>query len=697
MEELINWFYDEKCTNIELNIQPDEIQFNFEELGNLKLHFNFPIGDINVLAIRYNFNDFILHKLISTYLTAALNPTTTPGKNWSGWQTNNINGWQIIDTPGIIPIKNIISTLGNTDKPDKPDKPDNTNTTDKPDTTNTTDKPDEPDTTNTTDNISKTNKTNKINKINNTTIADKSVIISKLGRLIAKVYPSEYWPLIWQADSTLHIVSKTFTYNYDTFRLITLLLKNVIKADLLQNGRANKIYKPLPPYIKNINRDNIYLENDTIYTIADITTALNNIIDKLEKARVIIGDFMANIDHTLMPHELELYTSNWLAYEMLLCAIQNFTQFKLENYSSPNLKLRDHIRIFRVQYNDLSLASRFDKLMTRSNTTLYHGSGLPNWYSIFYNGLYDGTTSKILLNGAAHGIGIYLSNYFSMSYGYSCAHLTPNTPVLVGVFQLDTTDINNYKKTTSIYVVDKPEILALRYLIWIEPLPNLTKNTTLAYENYKISCDEFKILDKYFISDGAATQACTETLLKSQKGITRKYKEMQKMTEQQNTPDSGLDYNFNIPDEDNYNIWQVLISKNNFFDTDPTITFAKQTLLYQDMHTFNIKHIVFEITLPDDYPHSPPFIRIITPRFVHLTGHITIGGSICSELLMKQNWVPTLSILKVMIIICHNMIDGGARLSRGSELLRPYTFAEAESAYNRMVKTHGAEWSISKK
>jgi hypothetical protein len=39
-----------------------------------------------------------------------------------------------------------------------------------------------------------------------------------------------------------------------------------------------------------------------------------------------------------------------------------------------------------------------------------------------------------------------------------------------------------------------------------------------------------------------------------------------------------------------------------------------------------LSHIVY----PSDYPNSPPFVRIIRPRFQYMTGHVTIGGSICT-------------------------------------------------------------------
>lgn len=51
----------------------------------------------------------------------------------------------------------------------------------------------------------------------------------------------------------------------------------------------------------------------------------------------------------------------------------------------------------------------------------------------------------------------------------------------------------------------------------------------------------------------------------------------------------------------------------------------------------NINSIVFEIRFPPNYPLSPPFFRIITPRFLPFIhgggGHVTGGGSICMDLL----------------------------------------------------------------
>jgi len=648
MEELINWFYDQNLEGFELNIEPDETLFSSLKVGDIRMRAGGASGAGQVCV---DFHSFVQQKIAMTYLAQVLGGTVAnSAKNWAGWRQTETGGWLSI-TSDTSPIKELLKAMSTSGTKDSKD-------------------------------------------------ANDVGWTQALCRLIAGVYPAEYWPLIWQPESDMHLVSRTFLNNYETYNLIVLLLKQVIKADMLAAGRANQIYQPRPPYITGVGKDNLVLGNGAVRPIPGLVAALDQITARLSEARVGIPGAIS-INTALLPKEEDLYSMDWLAYEMLLCAIQNFTQFKLDNYSMPtpvaagSKKLGENIRVFRVQYNDLSLAKRFDPLMTQTGKTLFHGSALPNWYSIFYNGLYVGTKSKLLLHGAAHGGGIYLSDNFNLSLGYSMGRgEQPNdeTPYLIGVFQLETPDVKTYKKTTNIFVVDKADILALRYLIWVDK-PRDSKKTS----PQRITGDDLKLLNEYFISDGAAKQTQAETLLKSSKGIVRKQKEMQKMFEQQNSPECGLDYKFDLPDEDNFNRWLVSVSRKAFFDTDPGVALSAQAPLYQDMMACGVEYINFEITLPDDYPLSPPFIRIITPRFIHLTGHITIGGSICSELLMKQNWVPTLSILKVMIIVCHNMVDGGARLERGAGLLRPYTFAEAESAYNRMIRTHGTEWTGGKK
>jgi len=47
-----------------------------------------------------------------------------------------------------------------------------------------------------------------------------------------------------------------------------------------------------------------------------------------------------------------------------------------------------------------------------------------------------------------------------------------------------------------------------------------------------------------------------------------------------------------------------------------------------------------------DYPVDPPFVRVVRPRFAFHSGHVTIGGSICMELLTRSGWSPCASSLQ---------------------------------------------------
>ena len=104
---------------------------------------------------------------------------------------------------------------------------------------------------------------------------------------------------------------------------------------------------------------------------------------------------------------------------------------------------------------------------------------------------------------------------------------------------------------------------------------------------------------------------------------------------------------------------------------------------------------------------------MIRPRFVYRTGHVTIGGSICTEMLTSAGWSPTMTMesvrrpqavrrppralslsprhhrmpSQVLLAIRANMLDGGARIDARQK--HDYTEIEARAAYERMVREHG--------
>ena len=135
-------------------------------------------------------------------------------------------------------------------------------------------------------------------------------------------------------------------------------------------------------------------------------------------------------------------------------------------------------------------------------------------------------------------------------------------------------------------------------------------------------------------------------------------------------------FEVSVPDESYAFLWEV-----DFFD------FEKGTPLAKDLQKVRGGRITLHVAFPADFPSRPPYVRVIRPRFAFRTGHVTIGGSICTEVLTSAGWSSTMTIESVLIGIRTNMLVGGARLDL--RIKHDYTEAEARDAFNRMVREHG--------
>lgn len=100
------------------------------------------------------------------------------------------------------------------------------------------------------------------------------------------------------------------------------------------------------------------------------------------------------------------------------------------------------------------------------------------------------------------------------------------------------------------------------------------------------------------------------------------------------------------------------------------------------------KEVKFEIRFSSNYPNDPPFVRIISPRFTFRTGHVTIGGSICTEGLTKNGWNAQRTIENILVEIFLNVEVGNGSLDiHGSSY--DYQLSEALNAFQRSLSVHG--------
>lgn len=124
------------------------------------------------------------------------------------------------------------------------------------------------------------------------------------------------------------------------------------------------------------------------------------------------------------------------------------------------------------------------------------------------------------------------------------------------------------------------------------------------------------------------------------------------------------------------------------------IDFDKKSRLGKDLAKYSSKYkeepiIYLEVSFPEAYPMAPPFLRVTKPRFQFLTGHVTIGGSICMELLTKSGWRPTNDVESILVQVRSAIMSDPKAQLDDMNPNKPYTKGEAERSFARMVHKYG--------
>ncbi len=233
---------------------------------------------------------------------------------------------------------------------------------------------------------------------------------------------------------------------------------------------------------------------------------------------------------------------------------------------------------------------------------LFHGSSIENWYGILRHGIKNCSGTALMAHGQAYGSGIYLSDNFATSFGYS-----GSTIKAIGVFQvLD--DVEQYKKNTGFFVVPDEKKLLLKYLLITSSVLN------------------HKLINNYYNKTLVKDQNEIKSLI-CQIGGKRLLKEISNINK---LGFKNLHFTVDIID-DNICHWTVkmLIKNTNF---------------------------VFDIKFANNYPIDPPFIRLISPVVDKDNGFILESGILCLKWISPKSWTPMLNI-ETLLVLIKNTVD----------------------------------------
>uniref|UniRef100_A0A6G1SIF5 Ubiquitin-conjugating enzyme E2 Q2 n=1 Tax=Aceria tosichella TaxID=561515 RepID=A0A6G1SIF5_9ACAR len=134
--------------------------------------------------------------------------------------------------------------------------------------------------------------------------------------------------------------------------------------------------------------------------------------------------------------------------------------------------------------------------------------------------------------------------------------------------------------------------------------------------------------------------------------------------------------------DDNIFKWHVKLYK---LDPDSRI----HRLLRESREKGGKDHLLLELRYNDNYPLSPPFVRVVYP---HLEGTSMFGyGTICSELLSESGWNSAYTIEPLILQLAATMAEG--RLY-GFDFNREHTYEQAREHFDKYFSKHSL-WSTS--
>lgn len=134
----------------------------------------------------------------------------------------------------------------------------------------------------------------------------------------------------------------------------------------------------------------------------------------------------------------------------------------------------------------------------------------------------------------------------------------------------------------------------------------------------------------------------------------------------------------------------------------------EESELAKDMRENSISHILLHLMFPENFPFTPPFMRVVEPRIEK--GFVMDGGAICMELLTPRGWASAYTVEAIIMQFSASLSKGHGRLAQTKKSSKEFNrlsnsnlFVQvqivvlyyfftcsqsAEEAFKSLVKTH---------
>lgn len=292
-------------------------------------------------------------------------------------------------------------------------------------------------------------------------------------------------------ESKIKVLDNRITDNYNKDPELTEFLIQVLILGTI-HPKQEKIFKPLPslPGITSLEKLKTKLDEEETKDNFNIFNIKESKTD-IELYRKIGSDAYGIINNAISDNYFLMSTIKNFSTEVL-----DLQRLRLPSENKSSVFDSEQIKFIGFNYS-YEIESTFKK-----ENFLFHGTPLYSWYPIIKNGLRIMSGTEFQANGAVYGSGIYLSDSFQFSLGYSrdCHQYTNTnnkTKRVVGIFEIND-DIEKFKKASSIYVINDDKIMLLRYLVIVEnnSMENNSMENNLMANYQEITDYFFKYLGK---------------------------------------------------------------------------------------------------------------------------------------------------------------------------------------------------------